>query len=447
MGALLLALAVPAPRLLADPLPYDPRFDVPPALQPQVSFWVSVFAIYSRRQVAIHDTERPDRIYRVLDFRDLDDGGMSEVAIEITKNRAVDRAIREVRASLERLHRLGPRSAQLSEEEARIARLFRHDRDPKKFLRAAAADRVRSQTGLRERFGEGIVVGSRYFPRMEEIFRQEGVPLPITRLPLVESSFNMRAYSKAGASGIWQFMPSTGRRFMSINDAVDERLDPIVSTRAAARFLRENYASLGSWPLAITAYNHGPGGISRAVRELGTTDISTIVQRYRGPSFKFASRNFYPEFLAALEVERDYLQYYGSLPLAPPLAHDEVSLAHYVPIDSVSRCAGGEHSVRELNPSLLPAVYARKQSVPRGYVLRLPPGAGQQFERCYASLPPAQKRESQRPMYVVHRVRRGQTLGQIARHYGTSVKAIQRRNGLRNKHVIREGQLLQIPRG
>jgi membrane-bound lytic murein transglycosylase D len=259
------------------------------------------------------------------------------------------------------------------------------------------------------------------------------VPAPITRLPLVESCFNVRAYSKVGASGIWQFMPATARRFMSITDAVDERLDPLVSTRAAARFLRENYERLGTWPLAINAYNHGPGGMARAVRELGTTDIAAIVARYRGPSFKFASRNFYAEFLAALEVERE---------------HDEVVLAHYVPLAAVVRCADGdETALRELNPGLLPAVFQGKQYVPRRYTLRLPAGRGEGFARCYEALAARMKADSQKRMFVVHRVRRGQTLGQIARRYGTSVEAIQRRNGLRSRHVIREGQRLEIPRG
>jgi membrane-bound lytic murein transglycosylase D len=442
------ALVAHAPALIAAPLPHDPRFDVPPQLQHQVDFWVSVFGIYSRRQVVIHDTERPDRVYRLLDFRDLAERGMSEVAIEITKERTVERAIEEVRGTLRRLHRLGPNSAALSEEEARIGRLFRHERDPKKFLNAAAQGRIRSQTGLRERFGEGIAIGHRYFPLMEDIFREEGLPVAITRLPLVESSFNLRAYSKVGASGIWQFMPFTARRFMNITDAVDERLDPIVSTRAAARYLRDNYERLGTWPLAITAYNHGPGGMARAVRELGTTDIGTIVLRYGGPSFKFASRNFYSEFLAALEVERDYLQYYGTLALVAPLDHDEVTLSHYVPIDSVVRCAGGdEQAFRELNPGLLPAVYKGRQRVPRHYTLRLPAGVGSRFERCYQTLPPAKKVASQKPAVVIHRVRRGQTLGQIARRYGTSVKEIQRRNRLRATHIIREGQRLEIPKG
>jgi membrane-bound lytic murein transglycosylase D len=155
---------------------------------------------------------------------------------------------------------------------------------------------------------------------MERIFRAEGLPLELTRLPLVESCFDVEAYSKVGAAGIWQFMPATGRLYaMDVNDSVDERRDPIASTRAAARFLRHNYEALeDSWPLAITAYNHGPAGIRRAISATGTTDIGVIVGRYDGPAFGFASRNFYAEFLAALDVDRHREAWFGKLDVHQP---------------------------------------------------------------------------------------------------------------------------------
>src|SRR5438093_961900 len=104
-------------------------------------------------------------------------------------------------------------------------------------LRAADDKRLHSQRGLRERFAEGVRVSRAYFPEMERIFREEGLPVELVRLPLIESCFNLRAYSKAGAAGVWQFMPKTGRLFMRVDNLVDERRDPISSTRAAARFL------------------------------------------------------------------------------------------------------------------------------------------------------------------------------------------------------------------
>jgi peptidoglycan lytic transglycosylase D len=432
----------------ASPLPFDPRFDVPPAIKPHVDFWINAFVIYGRRQVVIHDTEDPERIYRVLDFRSLEDLGLSDGAIAVRMEKEVAQEKERVRSALLRIHRLGADSSRLTPEEAVLVRLFRNDTNPGKFLLAADRDRIRSQTGLRERFSQGVATGQIYFDSMERIFQREGIPAAITRLPLVESSFDLRAYSKVGASGVWQFMPSTARRFMTINEAVDERLDPLVSTRAAASFLRENYEMLGTWPLAVMAYNHGPGGIARAVSTMGTNDVSEIIRRYNGPRFKFASRNFYPEFLAALDVETNRFEHYGPLPQVDPIETEAIQIPHYVSLSTLSTCAGATpDELRRLNPSILSSVPAGKQRVPRGYELRLPKGAQRTFERCYAAVPSSQKFSEQKRQYIVHRVRRGQTLGQIARQYGSSVDEIRRRNGLRSNNLIREGQVLRIPPG
>ncbi len=426
----------------------DDAFSVPSQLRRQVDFWRDVFATYGKRQVIIHDSKRVDRIYRVLDFSELDGRDLSEVQVQLAMEKAVEREKRRIRKLLARLHRLGPNATNLTVEELRIRRLFKSDGSPGKFSHASAEDRVRAQSGLRERFADAIAVAHSYFPDMEEIFRREGVPPEITRLPLVESSFNTRARSKAGAVGMWQFMPATARGYLRVDDAVDERLDPISSTRAAARLLRQNYDRLGTWPLAIAAYNHGPGGIARAVRETGTTDIVAILQRYRGRSFKFASRNFYPEFLAALEVEQNHRRHFGALALRAPLETEVVRIPDYVALKSVVKCTGSDAGeIAELNPGLLPSVYAGKQRVPLGYDLRLPAGSRSHFESCYPSLPANQKFSEQRPLHVVHRVRRGQTLSQIARKYGSTVEQICSRNGLRNKNRIRVGQVLHIPTG
>ncbi len=125
---------------------------------------------------------------------------------------------------------------------------------------------------------------------MQKIFRAEGLPAQLAYLPLVESSFNIRARSGAGAVGMWQFIPETGKKFMRIDDKVDERRDPMASTRAAARLLNENYRILGSWPLAITAYNHGTEGIFRAIESVGSRDLVELIRHYRSPTFGFGNR-------------------------------------------------------------------------------------------------------------------------------------------------------------
>jgi membrane-bound lytic murein transglycosylase D len=460
--AVLAALSIGAPPARAAG---ESEFSIPVRLKPQVDFWISVFATYGKRQVIIHDTANLQRIYSVLDLSDLDGEGLSDMQIELAMKDQEDAEKARIRSLLRRLDQVDPRTDYLSQEEERIMRLFADDASPTRFSDAAAEDRVRGQRGLRERFSRGIQVAHAYFPTMEKIFRDEGVPPEITRLPLVESCFNLRAYSKVGAAGVWQFMPGTGRRFLRIDGAVDERLDPIVATRAAAQFMRESYVELGTWPLAIKAYNHGPAGIARAVRETGTTDPATIIETYHGPSYKFASRNFYPEFLAALHVERNYPKYFGELPLDPPLNVDVVRLAQRIPINSAARCAGSDpYDIAALNPSLLPAVNGGGQPIPPGYELRLPNGTASRFVQCAAGLPPpvqvakrgssASKGRTQRGAKgstsrvkadaVVHKVKPGQTLAQIAGLYGCSVERIRRGNNLKG-NKIHAGQVLRIP--
>jgi membrane-bound lytic murein transglycosylase D len=383
VGVAALALLLAQPALGRSGM--DTVFVVPPELRPQVEFWKSIFATYSELQVVVHDTEHLDRVYSVLDFRSLAEQGEERGRLQRLVSEGASAEKERIRALLVRLHQADGRPDGLTREEARIARLFVADPSSYRFLDAASPDRIRSQTGLRERFASGIEIGHRYFPEMEAIFRAEGVPIELTRLPLIESCFNVRAYSKVGAAGIWQFMPATGRRFMRVDSLIDERRDPIVSTRAAARFLRENYERLGSWPLALKAYNHGPGGIARAVRELGTTDVVRVIQEYRGPAFRFASRNFYPEFLAALEVERNHERHFGRLVLQRPLATETVPLGQAISIRTAASLAGVDRDhLADLNPSLSPSVQAGNRPIPAGYRLRLPPESGDRFAVRYA---------------------------------------------------------------
>ena len=470
--AVLAVLCCASPRARAQ----SPDFPLPPSLKPAVQFWVDIFARYGKRQVVIHDTDRLDRIYSVVDLSDLDQEGLSETQVELAMKPEEEAEKARIRALLLRLDQVDLRTEPLSAEERRLVALFADDPSPTKFRDAASEERLRAQLGLRERFAHGLQVAHAYFPTMEQIFREEGVPPEITRLPLIESCFNVHAYSKVGAAGVWQFMPGTARNYMRVDGVVDERLDPIAATRAAARFMRKNYEQLGTWPLAIKAYNHGPAGIARAVRETGTTDVATIIETYHGPAYKFASRNFYPEFLAALSVEHNYRNYFGDLALDPPLSADTIYLTGRTSIMAAARCAGTDQwELASLNPSLLPPVHAGREPIPSGYELRLPHGSGAHVRTCLAALPPPpssrqlvsgalrsrrvplriagartvtardlRTARELRQRHVMHRVKAGQTLAQIASLYGCSVDQLRRGNNLKSSK-LHAGQVLRIP--
>jgi membrane-bound lytic murein transglycosylase D len=175
-----------------------------------------------------------------------------------------------------------------------------------------AAGNIRAQQGLCEMVDEGIQRAQALLPRILPILHEHKVPAELAALPLVESTYNPKAYSKAGAVGLWQFIRSTGKRYLTITRARDDRRDPLRATEAAARLLRHNYEALGSWPLAIVAYNHGREGIMTARTAVGSNAIEDIVARYAGPRFGFASKNFYAEFLAALKVVQPLLDSHGA---------------------------------------------------------------------------------------------------------------------------------------
>jgi peptidoglycan lytic transglycosylase D len=439
LATLLVGLA-PATRARALDAPStDERqvrvFPRPAEMEPQIRFWRSIFTEYSAHQVVLHDAVRLDKIYKVLDFRQHVEDGMSEGELASLERIDTDLEMDRLRATLLRLHAVGPHPETLTAEERRIWDLLSDDPAPDRFLAAADDKRLRSQRGLRERFADGIRVSRRYLPEMERILREEGVPVELARLPLIESCFNLRAYSKVGAAGIWQFMPKTGRLFMRVDNLVDERRDPISSTRAAAQFLSRVHDMLDTWPLTITAYNHGPDGVARAVAEVGTTDIAAIVRDYHGKAFGFASRNFYAEFLAALDVERDVKTYFGDLPAEPPLRVHERRLDRALGMEAAARLGKTDRlALAGLNPALSSLVVSGRRPIPAGYRLRLPEASVSGFEtrlaefkaeeqvtRVAAPAPRAIRvavakgRGSVRPAVLSYRVRRGRPVTRAAK--------------------------------
>jgi membrane-bound lytic murein transglycosylase D len=309
-GALTCALLqyTPSTHAVAGTQPPFPR---PVATEQNVKFWVDVFAIYSERDFIVHDRDQVDRVYQVIHLPGGGDPTPEEVA-------NINDYLKNKYAAA--LNRLAAGQPPANSEELRIADLFKGE--PSSAYTVAARN-LRVQQGLRERFREGLLRSKFYRPTMERIFRSAGLPPELVTLATVESGFYSRAKSGAGAVGIWQFTRGTGKQYMRITRYHDDRLDPITETRAAAALLRSNYEALGSWPLAITAYNYGTGGTLAAAAEYGG-DYDRIVRSYNGPHFGFAVRNYYPEFLAALQIHQDEDKYfpdlkYSGTPQPPPV--------------------------------------------------------------------------------------------------------------------------------
>lgn len=408
-------------------------FPKPAGLVPAVEFWTRVYTEIRTDEGFIHDSENLAVVYESVDV-----SSSSAQRRRIVRNRT-----EHYRGILTALGR-GKRT-DLTTEEARVLALWPADVSNAELREAAG--RLRFQLGQANRFRAGLVRSGRWRPYIENVLDDRGLPRELAVLPHVESSFDPTAYSRAGAAGMWQFTRSTGRRYMRIDHIVDERRDPFLSTHAAARLLEDNYSVIQTWPLALTAYNHGLGGMRRAVRQVGTRDIDAIVREYNGRSFGFASRNFYTAFLAALEVDSNAERYFGPLELDPPADFVLASLPDYVEARDLSRALNMDLAdLRRFNPALADTVWEGDKYVPRGFELRLPRTPDADPRTLLASLPPEARYAAQRPDEY-HRVSRGETLSGIAAQYRVSLAALVRINGLNNRNFIRAGQLLTLPTG
>lgn len=306
-------------------------FAVPKGMEKQVKFWVDIYSKYTTNQGVIHDAENVETIYEVVD--------LSEFKTEREKQKKVD----EVKKVI---------GEKLSKEER---------------------DRLRFQLGQKDRMQDAIFYSGRYLEDMEQIFKEAGLPIELTRLAFVESSFNIMARSKVGASGLWQIMPYTARPYKMISATVDRRNHPLDATRMAARLLRQNYGMLESWPLAVTGYNHGPTGVLKMTRSYETRELGELVQNVRSrKSFGFASRNFYSCFLAALEVEKNAMNYFDTVVWSKPLNSQDLKLPVAIKYKEILGWFDGDDARAQVfNPHL--TLKARKgQLIPAKTVIAVP---------------------------------------------------------------------------
>ena len=413
----------------------DEDFPEPKGLQPAVAFWMRVYLEANTDGGLLHDNEYLGVVYENIRFEGAE--GRRKERIKDARRDHWEQVLR----------RLALDPTPRDEVEREILQAFERafGRRPGAGDLRAAATRIRFQLGQRDKFREGLIRSGAYEDAMRDVFRRAGLPEDLAYLPHVESSFNIRAYSKYGAAGMWQFMRSTGRLFMNVDYVIDERLDPMVATVGASRLLGDNYRALNSWPLALTAYNHGRGGMLRAKSQFGD-DIERIVKNYNSRSFGFASRNFYTQFLAARKILRNYESYFGPIEREEPEPIDEVALPFYADIRDIEQYLGvSRETVQRYNPALRPPVFQSNKRIPKGYVLRLPAGtAPAASERWLASIPSNRRHDDQHESNF-YRVRRGDTLQKIAKRHGTSVQRLVAVNNLSRKHHIYPGEVLQIP--
>jgi membrane-bound lytic murein transglycosylase D len=409
-------------------------FEHPAALERDIRFWIRVYTEVTTDGGLLHDDWNLGVVYEVLRFDPSDSPAQREHRVALAKAHY---------AELLRRFAAGD-SEDLTPHERRILDAFGEKTTPAEFR--DAIEGIRFQLGQADRFHEGLIRSQLFEKSISKVLAQRGVPAEIGALPHVESSFNPAAYSRVGAAGLWQFMPSTARRYMRVDSLVDERLDPYTSTEAAANLMLYNYRLVGTWPLAVTAYNHGPGGLRKAQDDLGTSDIAVIVKRYQGSTFGFASRNFYVAFLAALEVDRNAEKYFGPMTHLPDAQSTVVEVPDYVPVDALAKAFKVDMgALQVLNPALRPPIWNGSRFVPRGYALRVPgSGGSSEIADAWARLPPTQRYVAQRNDGV-HKMRKGETLASVAAASGVPLNRLLAANGWAAGHQAARGEAVHIP--
>lgn len=419
---------------------YD--FSVPEGLRNLVNFWVQVFGKYGKGVYLFHHKDTVELFYSVVDLRDLDPekSGLTPAQAESLKNKALIEEKKRLQVYLTSLSRKIKNHEILDVEEEKMARLFA--KNPLVSIDdAAILSNIRIQGGFAHRFKQAIITSGLYMKEMERIFREKNLPVELTRLPLVESAFNIKAVSSAAAGGLWQFIPETGARYLKIDEFTDERMDPIYSTYAAAAHLKSEYNLIGNWPLTINAYNTGPGRVMRAMKQLGTDSIERIIREFKDPAYQFYSRNYYPEFLAALQVYNNQFSYFGRLNILSPFRYEVYSPSREIDLADLADLADLDpQTLKDYNPALSAAVLSGDKKLPADYLVKVPPNMGIAMAQAETLL-----REDVKTGSSWYLAEAGDTLENIAAKFNLPVILLEKINSYLPKESLKAGTFIELP--
>lgn len=302
------------------------------------------------------------------------------------------------------------------------------------------------QTRLRDRFEQWLARSSRYLTTMQQIFQQQGLPEDLVFLALIESGFNPKAYSRAKAAGPWQFMKATGKKYgLRVDQWIDERRDPIKSTVAAAKYLKDLYEMFGSWPLSMASYNAGEGRIMRAMARTKAEDFWGL----RTSNLRPETKNYVPKFMAATIIAKNPRKYGFFIEYESPFLYEEVHIPKPTSLKAIAKAAG--ITIRDLklfNPEI------KKEMTPPNYPryhVKLPVGTKEVFLKNFGAMPEKElnvaNAEAGADHPGKHRIKRGETISSIARKYDVKVRELLKANQLSPTSTILAGQLIVIPAG
>jgi len=306
------------------------------------------------------------------------------------------------------------------------------------------------QTRMRPTFARYLIRSGRYIPEMKRILRTHGLPEDLAYVALIESGFNPYAYSRSRASGPWQFIAATGKRYGLRQDYwVDERREVDMATEAAANYLSDLHRRFGDWLLAIAAYNAGEGQVAVAMQRTGLSNFWELREAYALPQ---ETRDYVPKFMAAAIIAKNPEEYGFQVQWHDPMATDTVEVEGPTDLAAIAKATGVPlEEIKSLNPHLRRGL-TPPDSKPFG--VRIPAGTAERFAETFPSIRDdeedlwARKARNLGSGYLVrHKVHSGESLSTIASRYGARVSNIQQANNMGRRTMIRVGQVLLVPVG
>ncbi|NNC98680.1 MAG: LysM peptidoglycan-binding domain-containing protein, partial [Gammaproteobacteria bacterium] len=432
------------------PLQCDETFACPSSLRPRVSFWVEVFSRWDTSTAIFHDKDNPHRVYSTIKRK--------QGCRRSRNGDSIDRERKRLTKTLQTIASRVAARKPLTESQLQIEKLFIGE--PVSEIRAAA-HRIRCQSGNQDRMEQALKQFQLFRPTILDALESQNLSPELQYLPFVESAFNPEALSHLGAAGLWQIMPATGRRLgLTVNHVVDERYDPTRATYAAAKYFRDSVDDLSDTafenghsvtpknlnPFVVTSYNYGVRGMQNAIRQVGLNYERLLVE-YKSPNFQTAVKNFYASFLAARYVAKNVEDFFPGLQANQQdriYSYNTVKLDRATSIKRLSKeLQVDKDLLKRLNPALKRVVWQDKALVPKNYKLQLPyRESGWQQDLAGLYQLPA---ERERPGYLWHRVKSGQTACGIAESYRASCRAVFKLNRLNKRGTIYAGQRIKIP--
>lgn len=357
------------------------NFKIPKGLEQSVDFWIDIFTKYDVNELVIHDSKY-NIVYETINTSDI--MSLPYFSASVKQEMVNSRVLRVKKKYEDALKLLEKQQYQLDDPFLyKLYKKFSKIRVKNKFLFASRPGRIRTQQGHRANFRKAIYYSSYHLKDMERVFKRYGLPKELTRIPFIESFFNPQAVSHKRATGVWQFMPATGKEYMRVSSIYDERRDPALSTVAAAKMLKKSYKYLKDWSLAVTGYNYGMYGLKKAKKIIGARNIVDLIKYYDGRRFGFASRNYYAEFLAAVFIEKNYRRFFGRIQ-KPSFAFSKIlKIKKRMSFSQLETLLGlDSRTIKKYNPAIADYFFSGTYRLPVGAKIRLPKFY---FRRFYAN--------------------------------------------------------------